>query len=75
MFVKIQDHMFDVRVITYLKKAESKDQKYFLAVFTNMKDKAGVEKEFWIQYPSAQTRDSDWERVSGDLRHAISPQK
>ncbi len=43
-------------------KVESKDGKFFLGVFTDIKD-----KEFYFEYPSAQKRNEDWERIEKDL--------
>ncbi|MDQ3194698.1 MAG: hypothetical protein M3P82_06855 [Bacteroidota bacterium] len=43
-------------------KVESKDGKFYLGVFTDIKD-----KEFYFEYPSAQKRNEDWERIEKDL--------
>jgi len=48
--------------VRYVMKVESKDGKFFLGVFTDIKD-----KEFYFEYPSAQKRNEDWERIEKDL--------
>lgn len=48
--------------VRYVLKVESKDGKFFIGVYTNIND-----KEFYFEYPSAQRRNEDWERIDRDL--------
>ena len=52
--------------VSYVIKVESKDGKFFIGVFTNIHD-----KEFYFEYPSAQKRNEDWERIDRELGSAF----
>ncbi len=62
LILKIQNHIFNMNCVRYVMKVESKDGKFYLGVFTDIKD-----KEFYFEYPSAQKRNEDWERIEKDL--------
>lgn len=56
--------------VRYVMKVESKDGKYFLGVFTDIKD-----KEFYFEYPSVQKRNEDWDRIGRDLSSEMTDNK
>lgn len=62
MVVKVQNQMFNMDFVKYLLKVDSKDGKFFIGVFTTIGD-----KEFYFEYPSAQKRNEDWDRIDRDL--------
>lgn len=66
MIVKVQNMIFNMSCIRYLVKVDNKDGKFFIGVFTNIDD-----KEFYFDYPSAQRRNEEWERIERDLGSAL----
>lgn len=43
-------------------KVDGKDGNFFIGVFTTIGD-----KEFYFEYPSAQRRNEDWDRIDREL--------
>jgi hypothetical protein len=62
MVVKIQNQIFNMSCVRYLIKVDGKDNKFFIGVFTNIDD-----KEFYFEYPSAQRRNEEWDRIDREL--------
>jgi len=62
MVLKIQNQIFNMSCVRYVIKVEAKDGKFFIGVFTNIND-----KEFYFEYPSAQRRNEDWDRIDREL--------
>jgi len=52
-------------------KVDGKDGKHFIGVFTNIEN----DKEFYFEYPSAQRRNEDWDRIDRDLSISMSAAK
>ncbi|MEO8210219.1 MAG: hypothetical protein ABI840_06635 [bacterium] len=48
--------------VKYLMRVDNKDGKFYIGVFTTIAD-----KEFYFEYPSAQKRNEDFERIDRDL--------
>lgn len=66
MVLKIQNQIFNMSCVRYVLKVENKDGKFFIGVFTNIND-----KEFYFEYPTAQKRNEDWERIDRELGSAF----
>ncbi len=43
-------------------KVDSKDGKFFIGVFSTLRD-----MEYYFEYPTPQKRNEDWERIYQDL--------
>lgn len=71
MIVKIQNQIFNMTYVKYLMKVDGKDGKHFIGVFTNIEN----DKEFYFEYPSAQRRNEDWDRIDRDLSISMSAAK
>ncbi|MDQ3022743.1 MAG: hypothetical protein M3R36_19590 [Bacteroidota bacterium] len=48
--------------VKYLMRVDNKDGKFYIGVFTTIGD-----KEFYFEYPSAQKRNEEWERIDREL--------
>ena len=66
MFLKIQNQIFNMNFVRYVIKVDNKDGKFYIGVFTSIND-----KEFYFEYPSAQRRNEDWERIDRELGSAF----
>lgn len=66
MIVKVQNMIFNMSCVRYLVKVDNTDGKFFIGVFTNIND-----KEFYFDYPSAQRRNEDWDRIERELGSAF----
>jgi len=62
MVLKIQNQIFNMSCVRYILKVEDKAGKFYIGVFTNIND-----KEFYFEYPSAQRRNEDWDRIDREL--------
>ncbi len=62
MVLKIQNQIFNMNFVKHVMKVDNKDGKFYIGVFTTIGD-----KEFYFEYPSAQRRNEDWERIDRDL--------
>lgn len=62
MVLKIQNQIFNMTCVRYVLKVEDKAGKFYIGVFTNIND-----KEFYFEYPSAQRRNEDWDRIDREL--------
>lgn len=62
MVLKIQNQIFNMNFVKYVMKVDNKDGKFYIGVFTTISD-----KEFYFEYPSAQRRNEDWDRIDKEL--------
>ncbi len=62
MVVKIQNQMFNLSVVKYLMKEDTKEGKFFIGIYTTLKD-----MDFYFEYPTSQRRNEDWDRIHRDL--------
>lgn len=62
MVIKLQNQIFNMNFVKYLMRVDNKDGKFYIGVFTTIGD-----KEFYFEYPSAQKRNEDWERIDREL--------
>lgn len=67
MVLKIQNQIFNMNFVKYIMKVDNKDGKFFIGVFSTIND-----KEFYFEYPSAQKRNEDWERLDKELSQGIA---
>lgn len=62
MVFKIQNQIFNMKCVRYVMKVDHDDGKFYIGVFTDIND-----KEFYFEYPSAQRRNEDWDRLDREL--------
>ena len=62
MVIKLQNQIFNMSFVKYLMRVDNKDGKFYIGVFTTIGD-----KEFYFEYPSAQKRNEEWERIDREL--------
>ncbi len=62
MVLKLQNQIFNMSFVKYLMRVDNKDGKFYIGVFTTIGD-----KEFYFEYPSAQKRNEEWERIDREL--------
>lgn len=63
--IRIQNMMFNLSFVRYLIKVDNKDGKFFIGVFSIN------DKEFYFEYPSAQRRNEDWDRVEREFGSSL----
>jgi hypothetical protein len=65
MLLKIKGFIFNMNLVTHLRKFDNKERRTFhIAVATTIKDNSGKDTTFWFDFPAANSRDAEWDKIS-----------